>query len=62
MKLLRRIFFPVWKIRERFWVRKRIKEEQEQGIKKAIIAEKTNLKLDLKTFVVDEVEKMIELF
>ena len=40
----------------------RLKEAQAQGIKKAIIAEKTNLKLDLKTFVVDEVEKMIELF
>ncbi|AXK48947.1 DNA repair protein RadA [Aliarcobacter trophiarum LMG 25534] len=40
----------------------RLKEAQAQGIKKAIIAQKTNLKLDLKTFAVDEVSKMIELF
>ena len=40
----------------------RLKEAQAQGIKKAIIAQKTNLKLDIKTFVVDEVSKMIELF
>lgn len=40
----------------------RLKEAQAQGIKKAIIAQKTNLKLEIKTFVVDEVSKMIELF
>jgi len=40
----------------------RLKEAQAQGIKKAIIAQKTNLKLDLKTFAVDEVSKVIELF
>jgi DNA repair protein RadA/Sms len=40
----------------------RLKEAQAQGIKKAIIAQKTNLKLDIKTFAVDEVSKMIELF
>ncbi len=40
----------------------RLKEAQAQGIKKAIIAQKTNLKLDLKIFAVDEVPKMIELF
>ena len=40
----------------------RLKEAQAQGIKKAVIAQKTNLKLDIKTFAVDEVSKMIELF
>ncbi len=40
----------------------RLKEAQAQGIKKAVIAQKPNLKLDLKTFAVDEVPKMIELF
>ncbi len=40
----------------------RLKEAQAQGIKKAIIAQKINLKLDIKTFAVDEVSKMIELF
>ena len=30
--------------------------------KKAVIAQKTNLKLDIKIFPVDEVSKMIELF
>ncbi|WP_321311542.1 DNA repair protein RadA [Halarcobacter sp.] len=40
----------------------RLKEAQAQGIRKAVIAQKTNLKLDLKTFAVDEVSKMIELF
>ena len=33
-----------------------------QGMKKAVIAQKTNLKLDIKTYAVDEVSKMIELF
>jgi len=40
----------------------RLKESQAQGIKKAIIAQKPNLKLDIKTFAIDEVAKMIELF
>ncbi|MCT7632658.1 DNA repair protein RadA [Aliarcobacter butzleri] len=40
----------------------RLKEAQAQGIKKAVIAQKTNLKLDIKTFAVDEVSKIIELF
>ncbi|OCL82700.1 DNA repair protein RadA [Arcobacter porcinus] len=40
----------------------RLKEAQAQGIKKAIIAQKTNFKLDIKTFAVDEVSKVIELF
>lgn len=40
----------------------RLKEAQAQGMKKAVIAQKTNLKLDIKTFAVDEVSKMIELF
>ncbi|MCG3650960.1 DNA repair protein RadA [Aliarcobacter butzleri] len=40
----------------------RLKEAQAQGIKKAVIAQKTNLKLDIKTFAVDEVSKMLELF
>ncbi|WP_368029306.1 DNA repair protein RadA [Arcobacter sp. s6] len=40
----------------------RLKEAQAQGMKKAVIAQKTNLKLDIKTFAVDDVSKMIELF
>ncbi len=40
----------------------RLKEAQAQGIKKAVIALKPNIKLDMKTFPVDEVSKMIELF
>ncbi|RXJ69269.1 DNA repair protein RadA [Halarcobacter ebronensis] len=40
----------------------RLKEAQAQGIKKAVVAQKTNLNLNLKTFAVDEVAKMIELF
>ncbi|GGD43546.1 DNA repair protein RadA [Malaciobacter pacificus] len=40
----------------------RLKEAQAQGIKKAVIAQKPSLKLDIKTFAVDEVPKMIELF
>jgi len=40
----------------------RLKEAQAQGIKKAVVALKPNLKLELKTFAVDEVSKMIELF
>ncbi len=40
----------------------RLKEIQAQGLTKAIIAQKPNIKLKIKTFVVDEVSKMIELF
>lgn len=40
----------------------RLREAQAQGIKKAVVAQKPNLKLDLKVFPVDEVPKMIELF
>lgn len=40
----------------------RLKEAQAQGIQKAVVAQKPNLKLGLKTFAVDEVPKMIELF
>ncbi|RXJ78608.1 DNA repair protein RadA [Arcobacter sp. F155] len=40
----------------------RLREAQAQGIKKAVVAQKPNLKLDLKVFPVDEVSKMIELF
>ena len=40
----------------------RLKEAQAQGIKKAVIAKETKLKLKLKTYCVDEVSKMIELF
>lgn len=43
MKLLRRIFFPVWKLRARFWVRKRKNEEREQ-IRKVASALKDSLK------------------
>ncbi|MDD3668466.1 MAG: hypothetical protein PHY75_06890, partial [Bacteroidales bacterium] len=46
MKLLRRIFFPIWKIRARFWVRKRIKEEQDQ-VRKVASALKASLKVKL---------------
>jgi len=49
-------------IKDVYSVDMRLKEAQAQGIKKAVIAQKTNLKLDLKTFAVDEVSKMIELF
>lgn len=40
----------------------RLKEAQAQGIKKAVLALKPSLKLDLKTYPVDEVTKMLELF
>ncbi len=40
----------------------RLKEAQAQGIKKAVVALKPSLKLDLKTYPVDEVTKMLELF
>ncbi len=40
----------------------RLKEAQAQGIKKAVIAKQTKLKLKLKTYCVNEVSKMIELF
>ena len=49
-------------IKDVYSIDMRLKEAQAQGMKKAVIAQKTNLKLDIKTFVVDEVSKMIELF
>ncbi|PLY06088.1 MAG: DNA repair protein RadA [Arcobacter sp.] len=49
-------------IKDVYSIDMRLKEAQAQGIKKAVIAQKINLKLDLKTFAVDEVSKMIELF
>ncbi len=49
-------------IKDVYSVDMRLKEAQAQGIKKAVVAQKPNLKLDLKTFSVDEVPKMIELF
>ena len=49
-------------IKEVYSIDLRLKEAQAQGMKKAVIAQKTNLKLDLKTFAVDEVSKVIELF
>ena len=49
-------------IKDVYSIDMRLKEAQAQGIKKAVVAQKPNLKLDLKTFSVDEVPKMIELF
>jgi DNA repair protein RadA/Sms len=49
-------------IKDVFSIDMRLKEAQAQGIKKAVIAQKPKLKLDLKVFPVDEVHKMIELF
>lgn len=40
----------------------RLKEAQAQGINKAIVPQKPNIKLTTKCFSVDEVSKMIELF
>jgi DNA repair protein RadA/Sms len=40
----------------------RLKEAASQGIKKAIIASKPKAKINIKTFDVDEVVKMIDLF
>ena len=49
-------------IKDVFSIDMRLKEAQAQGIQKAVIAQKPNMKLNLKTFPVDEVSKMIELF
>lgn len=49
-------------IKDVYSIDMRLKEAQAQGIQKAVIAEKPNLKLDIKCFAVDEVPKMIELF
>ena len=49
-------------IKDVFSIDMRLKEAQAQGIKKAVIAQKPNMKLSLKVFPVDEVPKMIELF
>ena len=40
----------------------RLKEAQAQRNEKSSNCTKTNLKLDIKTYAVDEVSKMIELF
>lgn len=49
-------------IKDVFALETRLKEAQAAGISKAIVANKPNLKLDIKCFAVDEVEKMLELF
>ena len=49
-------------IKDVFSIDMRLKEAQAQGIQKAVIAQKPNMKLNLKCFPVDEVSKMIELF
>ncbi len=49
-------------IKDVFSIDMRLKEAQAQGIQKAVIALKPNMKLNLKCFPVDEVSKMIELF
>jgi len=49
-------------IKDVFSIDMRLKEAQAQGIQKAVIAQKPKMKLKLKTFPVDEVSKMIELF
>lgn len=49
-------------IKDVYSIDMRLKEAQAQGVKKAVIAQKPNMKLDLKVFPVDEVHKMIELF
>lgn len=49
-------------IKDVYSVDMRLKEASAQGISKAIIAQKPNIKTPLKVFAVDEVPKMIELF
>lgn len=49
-------------IKDVFALETRLKEASAAGITKAIVATKPNLKLDIKCFGVDEVEKMLELF
>lgn len=49
-------------IKDVYSVDLRLKEAQAQGIKKAVLAMKPSLKLELKTYPVDEVTKMLELF
>ena len=49
-------------IKEVYSMDLRLKEAQAQGIKKAIIAKKSKIKLKLTTYDVDEVYKMLELF
>ncbi len=49
-------------IRDVYSMDMRIKEASAQGVTKAIVAEKPNIKTNLKIFPVDEVVKMIELF
>ena len=49
-------------IKDVYSIDMRLKEASAQGVTKAIVAQKTNLKTKLKIFPVDEVVKMIELF
>lgn len=49
-------------IKDVYSIDMRLKEASAQGVTKAIVAQKTNLKIKLKIFPVDEVVKMIELF
>ncbi|WP_419765110.1 MAG: DNA repair protein RadA [Arcobacter sp.] len=49
-------------IKDVYSVDMRLKEASAQGVSKAIVAEKPNIKTNLKIFPVDEVVKMIELF
>ena len=49
-------------IKDVYSVDQRLKEAEAQGVKKAIVAQKPNVKSKIKVFAVDEVEKMIELF
>lgn len=49
-------------IKEVFSMDLRLKEASAQGIKKAIVPQKPNIKISTKCFAVDDVSKMIELF
>ncbi|WP_428023910.1 DNA repair protein RadA [Arcobacter sp.] len=49
-------------IKDVYSVDMRLKEASAQGVSKAIVAQKPNIKTNLKIFPVDEVVKMIELF
>jgi DNA repair protein RadA/Sms len=49
-------------IKDVYSVDMRLKEASAQGVTKAIVAQKPNIKTNLKIFAVDEVVKMIELF
>jgi len=49
-------------IKDVYSMETRLKEASSQGITKAIVAQKTTVKTNLKCFIVDEVVKMLELF